>query len=78
MLETTNPVLNGSLYNFSTPNALLAWHRVRLANWLASGGKQWAAYLSEYNSGKDEGVTLCKGVTLPLQGHTITSTWFWT
>ncbi|KAL5516233.1 hypothetical protein EMCRGX_G001516 [Ephydatia muelleri] len=51
MLETTNSILNSSLYDSATPKALLAWHRVRLANWLATGGEQWAGYISEYNSG---------------------------
>lgn len=51
MLQTTNGVFNKSLYNQATPNALLAWHRVRLANWLATGGKEWADYVSQYNSG---------------------------
>ena len=55
MLETTNSILNGSLYDSATPKALLAWHRVRLANWLATGGEQWAGYIAEYNSGKGEG-----------------------
>lgn len=51
MLETTNAVFNKTLYDLATPHALLAWHRVRLANWLATGGTEWAAIVSQYNSG---------------------------
>ena len=53
MLQTTNMIINGTLYDKATPNALLAWHRVRLANWLAEGGKEWADIVSKYNSGED-------------------------
>lgn len=51
MLQTTNNIFNKTLYNAATPKALLAWHRVRLANWLASSGQEWAHYISQYNSG---------------------------
>ena len=51
MLQTTNGIYNKTLYDLATPKALLAWHRVRLANWLASGGREWAGYLTRYNSG---------------------------
>ena len=51
MLQTTNDIFNESLYGLATPDALLAWHRVRLANWLATGGEEWAEYVSLYNSG---------------------------
>lgn len=51
MLQTTNGIYNKTLYELVTPKALLAWHRVRLANWLASSGSQWAEYVAEYNSG---------------------------
>lgn len=51
MLQTTNSIFNKTLYDLSTPQALLAWHRVRLANWLAHGGQEWAEVLSQYNSG---------------------------
>ena len=51
MLQTTNSVLNQTLYRQATPHALLAWHRVRLANWLANNGRDWSQYITEYNSG---------------------------
>ena len=51
MIQTTNGIFNKTLYDLSTPKALLAWHRVRLANWLASSGEEWANYVSQYNSG---------------------------
>ena len=51
MLQTTNPIYNDQLYVNATYEALLAWHRVRLANWLADNGEDWAGYIKEYNSG---------------------------
>ena len=54
MLQTTNSILNKTLYDLATSSSLLAWHRVRLANWLASSGKDWAEYVSQYNSGECE------------------------
>ena len=52
MLQTTNQVFNKSLYKNVTPYSLLAWHRVRLANMMAHGGKEWGAIFSENNSGE--------------------------
>ena len=52
MLQTTNAIFNQSIYSQVTYKSLLAWQRVRLANWLASSGKEWAYYVSQYNSGK--------------------------
>ncbi|KAL5509483.1 hypothetical protein EMCRGX_G004870 [Ephydatia muelleri] len=49
--ETTNDVMNGTVLDAITPTALLSWQRIRLANWLATGGREWASYVSEYNSG---------------------------
>ena len=51
MLQTTNDIFNKTLYDLATSRALLAWHRVRLANWLATGGLEWAGIVSQYNSG---------------------------
>uniref|UniRef100_A0A8B9K679 Phospholipase B-like n=1 Tax=Astyanax mexicanus TaxID=7994 RepID=A0A8B9K679_ASTMX len=49
--QTTNSVFNTSLYALVTPEALLAWQRVRLANSLAHTGEEWAQVFSRYNSG---------------------------
>jgi len=51
MLQTTNSIINESLYDAITPFSLLAWQRVRLANSMASDGKQWSDIISQYNSG---------------------------
>ena len=52
MLQTTNSIFNKTLYDYATPKALLAWQRVRTANWLASSGREWALILSSFNSGQ--------------------------
>ena len=62
VIETTNDILNNTLFEAVTPKALLSWHRMRLANWLATGGEQWAGYFSEYNSGKGEGTRKGEGL----------------
>ena len=51
MIQTTNGILNTSIYDLVTSNALLAWHRVRVANMMAGNGKDWGTVLSLYNSG---------------------------
>ncbi|XP_017272018.1 phospholipase B-like 1 isoform X2 [Kryptolebias marmoratus] len=51
MTQTTNNVFNTSLFDKITPNSLLAWQRVRLANSLAHTGEEWAKIFSMYNSG---------------------------
>ncbi|XP_042591300.1 phospholipase B-like 1 isoform X3 [Cyprinus carpio] len=49
--QTTNDVFNSSLFSLVTPEALLAWQRVRVAHALACTGKQWAQIFSKHNSG---------------------------
>lgn len=51
MLQTTNNVFNRSLYKLITPQSVLAWQRVRVANMMARSGKQWYKVLKLYNSG---------------------------
>jgi len=51
VLETTNGILNLTLYDKMTPKALLAWQRVRLSGHAANDGKSWASYFEKYNSG---------------------------
>ncbi|XP_016052929.1 PREDICTED: phospholipase B-like 1 [Miniopterus natalensis] len=51
LLQTTNSVYNKTLLKLVTPQSLLAWQRVRVANMMASDGKQWADIFSKYNSG---------------------------
>ena len=51
MLQTTNSIFDQSLYQKLTYEGLLAWHRVRIANWIAAGGRQWSEVLTQYNTG---------------------------
>ena len=51
MLQTTNSMFNDSLLKDVTPQSLLAWHRVRLANVMAHNGKEWGEVYKQYNSG---------------------------
>ncbi|ERE66605.1 phospholipase B-like 1 [Cricetulus griseus] len=51
LLQTTNNVYNRTLLKLVVPETLLAWQRVRVANMMAEGGKDWAEIFSKYNSG---------------------------
>ena len=50
-METTNIILNESLYDKTTPYSLLTWVRVILANRLASNGEEWTSIFKKENSG---------------------------
>lgn len=51
MLQTTNGILNQTLYEAVSHKALLAWQRVRIANQLATSGKAWTSIVAQHNSG---------------------------
>lgn len=51
LLQTTNSVYNKTLLKYVVPESLLAWQRVRVANMMANGGREWAQIFSKYNSG---------------------------
>lgn len=50
-METTNPNYNNSLFDLITPNALMYWVRVMVANAIATNGKDWTDVFGQYNSG---------------------------
>ena len=49
--ETTNSVLNMSLFDLLTPDSLMCWMRTMVANRLADDGYTWTQIFSKYNSG---------------------------
>jgi len=51
VVETTNDIYNKTLYSRLSPETLLSWQRVRIANALGSTAKQWTEIFAEYNSG---------------------------
>eukprot|EP01123_Difflugia_compressa_P008893 TRINITY_DN2800_c0_g1_i1.p1 TRINITY_DN2800_c0_g1~~TRINITY_DN2800_c0_g1_i1.p1 ORF type:complete len:510 (-),score=103.39 TRINITY_DN2800_c0_g1_i1:59-1417(-) len=51
MLQTTNAIINQTLYEAVTPYSLLAWQRVRLSNSFAPDGHTWSTTFEQYNSG---------------------------
>jgi len=51
VMETTNSILDESVYNETTPYSLLTWVRVIVANRLASNGEEWAKIFQKENSG---------------------------
>lgn len=51
VMETTNGILDSSLYDLITPRSLLTWQRVPIANNLASNGEEWTNMFVRHNSG---------------------------
>ncbi|EGC34261.1 hypothetical protein DICPUDRAFT_153576 [Dictyostelium purpureum] len=51
VIETTNNVLDLSLYQYCTPNSLLYWVRSIVANRISSSGQEWTENFVKYNSG---------------------------
>jgi len=51
MLQTTNNVLNPTLFSLITPQSLLSWQRVRTACMMARSGREWYEQVRRYNSG---------------------------
>jgi hypothetical protein len=49
--QTTNNNFNSDLYKLVTPNSLLCWMRVMVANVMATNGYEWTHIIQPYNSG---------------------------
>jgi hypothetical protein len=59
VIETSNSILNASLYKEVVPQSLWAWQRVRLANLAAADPPAWSFWFSQYNSGEKVYDTVC-------------------
>jgi hypothetical protein len=51
IMETTNSVMNMTLYDYVTEKTVLYWIRNTVANRMASTGAEWAKWFAMYNSG---------------------------
>jgi len=51
MTQTSNDIINHTVYDLIKPQSLFAWQRVRLANVVAQTGEQWKQYFSFHPSG---------------------------
>ena len=49
--ETTNSVMNTTLFDLLNPNTLMCWMRTMVANRLTDNGYDWIKTFSKYNSG---------------------------
>ncbi|KAF6266793.1 phospholipase B-like protein [Scenedesmus sp. NREL 46B-D3] len=49
--ETSNGILDPSVWRQVVPQAALSWQRVLVANWLSDSGAEWAHWIKQYNSG---------------------------
>jgi hypothetical protein len=59
LLQTTNHVMNSSLYSRVQPQSVLSWQRVRAAHMVAQGADQWAQAVGTHNSGTYTWVVWC-------------------
>jgi len=50
-METTNSIINTTLYDFVIPQSLMVWQRAMIANALAHTGEEWVTTFARYNSG---------------------------
>ncbi|KAK2885030.1 phospholipase B-like 1 [Channa argus] len=71
MTQTSIGVFNASLFSQLSPNSLLAWQRVRLANSLAHSGQEWAHVFSKYNSGTYNSQYMVVDLHKASLGHSI-------
>jgi len=51
MIQTSNALWNFTVYEALSPQKLLSWHRVRLANFIATTGIEWREALAFHSSG---------------------------
>lgn len=51
VIETTNGVLNETLFDLIKPSSLLCWQRVVLANFMATTSEEWVKFFATHNSG---------------------------
>jgi hypothetical protein len=51
VMETTNSILDKSLYDRLNPQSLFSWHRAMTANYLATSGSQWTQLFQYQPSG---------------------------
>ncbi|KAG2499896.1 hypothetical protein HYH03_002184 [Edaphochlamys debaryana] len=49
--ETTNHIYNDEVFRAMSPECVLSWQRLRLANWMAASGTQWINFFTKLNSG---------------------------
>ena len=51
VIETTNGIMNDTLYQYVTQSSVLSWIRTIVANRMAKSGQHWIEIFSKYNSG---------------------------
>jgi hypothetical protein len=66
--ETTNGVMNNTLYEEVKPHSVLSFIRVIVANKMASNGQEWVELFSKYNSGTYNNQWIIVDTTKLLKG----------
>lgn len=77
MIQTTNSILDNSLYDLLSPQTLLAWQRVRVANHLARNGQEWYEAVSYDNSGTYNNQYMIIDTKLFTPGQPLQSNLLW-
>lgn len=52
--ETSNSILDSSVWKAVVPQSALSWQRVLVANWLSRDGEDYAHWIKKHNSGKSQ------------------------
>lgn len=50
--ETSNSILDSSVWKAVVPQSALSWQRVLVANWLSRDGADYAHWIKKHNSGE--------------------------
>ena len=77
MVQTTNPIINKSIYSKVTHDSLLAWQRVRTANQMAHTGEEWAQPIKWPNSGTYENQYMIVNMNLFSPGKALPPGTLW-
>jgi len=77
MVQTSNNLMNNTLLKLVTPKSLLAWQRVRAANYLARSGKEWHTSFSKSASGTYVNQYMVVDFKLFTPGHALLDNTLW-
>jgi len=75
--ETTNSVMNISLYQFVVPQTVPYWIRVMVANRMSSSGSEWNQIFSMYNSGTYNNQYIIVDYKLYTEGEPLQNNTLW-
>ena len=75
--QTSNGVIDQSIYSAVKPDSLLAWQRVRIASAMASSGPEWFDYFSRNHSGTYANQYMIADMNLFKPNHVLENDTLW-